>query len=375
MPAPESPGARLVQTQHGSAPAQHALGLRLACRPAVIGDGLQWLAQSLQRTRGAVLALAGQHPHAQPPGLADQLQKQTRLADAALARDEQDTAGARLQLRERVAQGLQGRLAPGEPGSIEIGGALRRRLAGLDLGAQCRQSRRDHVGMTGPLARRLRQESQHELVELARHIRRPSRGRLRGAAQVTVQDFLRRGARERRLPRQELEQDAAQGVEVGPRVQDVAAQLLGSHVRQGSGGAGLDGQSLAAEAAGRLAERPKSTSTAWPSAAAGRWVWQEGGRVPGSWGPRTARGRREAGVGRLKAAIGGRGFGESQGAARNCSARDGLRVGGRSGPGGALRLRAAARIKDVLWFQVPVHQPFAVQIGQSPTQLVAHAST
>ncbi len=108
----------------------------------------------------------------------------------------------------------------------------------MDVVAQAREQRGDFIRVAEARGEVLVEQLEHHPFELGRHVGDELRGRNRRLRQVPATN---RGGRplERGRPHYELVQHAAERVEIAARVDELAADLFGRHVRNGAGRAPL----------------------------------------------------------------------------------------------------------------------------------------
>ena len=140
------------------------------------------------------------------------------------------TAPARGQGVERARERAQRLLATDELRPVQV--ARRDRRAGLRRAADDVSERgRDVVRVAEPVLRPLPQQLHHEGIELERHAVRAGRRRNGHLVEMTPHDRERVRPAEDGRARDGPVEKAAERVEVGPRVDRLAADLLRRHVR------------------------------------------------------------------------------------------------------------------------------------------------
>ena len=209
--------------------------------PAAIGGELEQRSQRMQGARRGIAALAslGLHRHAPPaddrhaqrPGEPHRLGQQPGLADATLSREAHERARSARRLGQVRLQLAQEAGATDERACVEVGPGAD--LGGLrePVGAQQGEPVDDVERIAGARAPILREQRTDHGVELGRDLRRELRRGYGLRGEVRTHDLLR-AAHEGGATRESLVEQAAEGVEVRPGVELLAADLLGGEVRQ-----------------------------------------------------------------------------------------------------------------------------------------------
>ena len=167
------------------------------------------------------------------------LEREPRLADAALPRHEDHATFALPKAAHRRLELAQNGLAADERRPAQVDARPGHFAApGRRLGAGPGRPRREVARIRQPIARILGEQPQHELFELLGHTAdQLAQGPWPGAAMLI--DDLREVPDERCAAGQQFVDDAAQSVEVGARIEQLAVDLLGRHVLDRTGDAGL----------------------------------------------------------------------------------------------------------------------------------------
>ncbi len=217
-----------IRRQQRAAVADDPLRDDGATRHAVVRDVLEQRAQRRERWLRR-RADAGRHFLVSCDHPGSDLERDAGLADTALA-PEQDQAA--LPLRQAACAGVdlvEHRLPADERRAVEIRARARQlRVPGWRGDLQALQRGRDVMRVPDTVAWVLRDQAPHQLIELVRYAVDDGGWRRGGGAEV-LSHHLAVGAGERRPAGDQQVHHAAEGIEVRPRIEQLAVDLLGRH--------------------------------------------------------------------------------------------------------------------------------------------------
>jgi hypothetical protein len=201
--------------------------------------GVDGLARPIRRGE-QLPALRGEEVQALPLRELGGLEQEASLAHAALARHQDEPSGGVVHGLERALHDRERLCLAVKVAAMQVRKARERHPPGA-RGAQ----ELDHVvGVADALLRALLEQALDELTQVVRH----PFGEVMDGRRVTAEvlsDALLARAHERRTPAHELEQHAAERIEIDARVDEITADLFGRHVRRGAGNVRVDLEAIA----------------------------------------------------------------------------------------------------------------------------------
>ncbi|MFN7974371.1 MAG: hypothetical protein U0166_18815 [Acidobacteriota bacterium] len=232
----EAPHTGVVRREDRGLHAEEALGLTGASLAAAIGDRLEHAAEALERLASITRrrAVASDHPMAELPGAASHLLQEPRLPGPSFSAEEHHATTVLAQASDRLVDRRDDLLPSRECGTVQVG-ARRRTGQRLVRRSQRQQRVRDVVRVAQPLPRILREQPQHHVIDAWIQVLTEYRRRDRRLGHVHQEHLHRALGQERWPPREELVEDAAERVEVGARVEELASRLLRRHVERRAG--------------------------------------------------------------------------------------------------------------------------------------------